>query len=121
MKSRKPSTSVKTGQIGDTHPAWKGRGKDYQKIKSREYLRRLRNSVIEVLGGSCVKCGFNDKRALQIDHIDGGGSVERKSRSFTGNFHKNVIKSCLSKENKYQLLCANCNWIKRFEMNEHRK
>ena len=106
--------SKKTGQDS---PAWKGgitKTKEYQ----REYLRNLRKSVIDALGGRCVRCGFADIRALQIDHINGGGSKERKELGFGGNFHKNVLRSFLANENKYQLLCANCNWIKRCENKE---
>lgn len=87
---------------------------DYQKL----YLRKIRVSVIEKMGGKCVKCGFDNIHALQIDHINGDGSKERKERKYKGNFHKHVLKSILNKENRYQLLCANCNWIKKFENNE---
>lgn len=97
------------------HPRWEG-GKSMYSPK--EYLRNLRNSVIEILGGKCVKCNFSDFRALQIDHINGGGSKERKERAYKGSFHRHVIRSFLNKENKYQLLCANCNWIKRFDSEE---
>lgn len=86
----------------------------------REYLRNLRKLVIFTLGNKCIRCGFNDIRALQIDHINGGGSKERKEKGFTKEFHKHVIESFLNNEYKYQLLCANCNWIKRFENNEFR-
>ena len=86
----------------------------------KEYLRNQRNAAIEILGNVCVRCGFGDRRAIQIDHINGGGSKERKERKYKGNFYKNVINSVLSEENKYQLLCANCNWIKRYENNEHK-
>ena len=68
-----------------------------------EYRRKQRLAAIAILGGVCKKCGFSDVRALQIDHINGGGVKELKK----------VIRSVLNKENKYQLLCANCNWIKR--------
>lgn len=87
----------------------------------KEYLRKIRNSVVEILGGVCIKCGFSDIRALQIDHINGGGSKERKSGGYVGNFHKHVLRSVLNQENKYQLLCANCNWIKRVENKEQKK
>jgi hypothetical protein len=92
--------------------------KEYLQNYQRVYLRRIRKSTIEALGGSCIRCGFSDVRALQIDHINGGGSKERKGKTFSGQFHKNVLKSFLNNENKYQLLCANCNWIKRVENNE---
>lgn len=86
----------------------------------RRYQKRTRLAAVEALGSKCVRCGFTDKRALQIDHIHGGGSKERKERGFSVNFHRHVLLSFLKGEGKYQLLCANCNWIKRFENNEAR-
>lgn len=35
--------------------------------------------------------------------------------------HEEIMKIIENEEGKYQLLCANCNWIKRFENNETRK
>lgn len=111
------------GRTGENANHWKGgisKIPKYDRYRNREYRRKQRNIIIEALGGKCVRCGFADKRALQIDHINGGGSKERKERNFEGQFHGMVLKSFLNAENKYQLLCANCNWIKRFENNEHR-
>lgn len=68
------------------------------------------------MGNKCIKCGYLDWRALQVDHINGGGSKDRKEQG-TG-FWEKVIKSYKSGEGKYQLLCANCNFIKRYENNE---
>ena len=72
--------------------------------------------IIEKLGGKCVRCGFEDIRALQIDHKDGGGNQHIKS--FNGNF-RNYYKSIRSSDlSGFQILCANCNWIKRYENRE---
>ena len=73
--------------------------------------------ALKFLGGKCVKCGFSDVRALQIDHISGGGNKEYKKHGGMYGVYKNV----LLEPEKYQLLCANCNWIKRFENKEVRK
>lgn len=90
-----------------------------QKTKRNEYLRKSRNAVVEALGARCVRCGFSDRRALQIDHINGGGTKHRKSGTGIGTgFHKRVLQSFVENRNEYQLLCANCNSIKRFENNE---
>jgi len=35
--------------------------------------------------------------------------------------YKLVLQSVQNKENKYQLLCANCNWIKRYEDKDKRE
>lgn len=104
-----------------TEEEWLAHRRSWARVYQREYLQKLRYSVLEILGGQCVQCGFSDKRALQIDHINGGGSIERKERGFNHSFHKHVLQSVINKENKYQLLCANCNWIKRFDNNETKK
>jgi hypothetical protein len=64
-----------------------------------------------MLGGKCVHCGFSDWRALQIDHIHHVGKNREK---------QNVInnKILMGETEDYQLLCANCNWIKRHEERE---
>jgi RNase P subunit RPR2 len=71
---------------------------------------RLRAAAINKLGNVCCKCGFSDPRALQIDHIYGSGSQERKTLKTEDLFLK-VLKD----PSPYQLLCANCNWIKRYQ------
>ena|SRR3990167_6231176 len=80
-----------------------------------EYYKQKRKDALKVLGSCCVKCGFDDWRALQIDHINGGGTKAPKTGA---GYLKNVIKSYENGENKYQLLCANCNFIKRYTNNE---
>lgn len=109
------------GKVGEKAPNWKGgipQDRSYARERQRKYLQKIRKLALDTLGGKCVKCGFDDLRALQIDHIKGGGSQERKTLGFNGNFHLNVVRSHMKEENKYQLLCANCNWIKRHENNE---
>lgn len=91
--------------------------------KNRE-LRRLNNKkrrmeIILSLGGKCEKCGFEDIRALQIDHVNGGGGKERESYGHSASALKRRVKKDVDKGTKeYQLLCANCNWIKREEEGE---
>jgi len=83
----------------------------------RNYYQRKRKEILDFLGGKCVKCGFSDYRALQIDHIWGGGTKERKE---VKNNNKIIyFKKVIENKSKYQLLCANCNCIKRIENNEN--
>ena len=87
----------------------------HRNVKLRIAHRALRLQVIAHLGGCCVRCGFADWRALQVDHVLGGGLRARRE----GNvywIYSDVLKD---KTGKYQLLCANCNWIKRYENDEH--
>jgi hypothetical protein len=104
----------------NTNKEWVVAHPEENRRKSREYLRRLRAKVLQVLGSRCVYCGFSDPRALQIDHIRGGGAKERRTLNKgkwgnPGGVWRLILK--MSKEErllKYQLLCANCNWIKRY-------
>ncbi len=114
-------TKAKIRLVKSSGGITKEEAKRRSRERSNELQRRQRKTVIVALGGKCVSCGFADERALQIDHIHGGGTKERQNRDFVGSFNIHVLKSFLNGENKYQLLCANCNWIKRFENNEHKK
>lgn len=93
----------------------------YQRRK--EYLTvyrfRLRKAVLALLGDKCVICGFDDWRALQVDYINGGGYQDKVKT--TQSYFKAVLRSVENEENKFQLLCANCNWIKRYNKGEVRK
>lgn len=74
--------------------------------KSRDYYRRLRASIIEAYGAECVRCGYDDPAALQLDHIEGGGT-----RHFKTDGPVNVYRQVRDEgfPPTYQLLCANCN------------
>lgn len=90
--------------------------KERQSSKAQTWNQKIRQKVLELLGNKCVKCGFSDYRALQIDHINGDSPDDG---TVTGSsYYKRVIASIEKEELKYQLLCSNCNWIKRYEKNE---
>ena len=88
-------------------------------MRAKEYNERMKAGVFEILGKNCRWCGFDDMRALQIDHVNGGGRIEKSK--LTINYYKHVLAKLLAGDNGYQVLCANCNWIKRAERGEHRK
>lgn len=77
-------------------------------------LKIYHTRAVQYLGGKCVHCGFEDERALQIDHINGGGRAEARSIGVFG-----IYKKVLSGAPGYQVLCANCNVIKRVTNNEN--
>lgn len=89
--------------------------RENKRNKGNPARRVLRDAALTMLGDQCTKCGFNDKRALQMDHIMGGGNKHRKSLSSPTKYYKYVIED---NGNSFQLLCANCNMIKRTENNE---
>lgn len=93
--------------------------KDEFHVYQRNYRLKRRLKAIAYLGGVCKRCGFDDERALQIDHVHGGGRKELLHENFDQNEYYDRI---MNEEpgTTYQLLCANCNWIKRAESpNEH--
>lgn len=88
------------------------------RIRRREREHKQRMRIIELFGGKCVRCGFSDWRALQVDHINGGGNKERESFNRCAYLKHIENLSEEERKSKYQLLCANCNYIKRFENKE---
>jgi hypothetical protein len=79
-------------------------------------LRDIRDRVFQKLGNCCVRCGFSDSRAFQIDHVFGGGGKElRMFNTRRKAYYQKILDDT---EGRYQLLCANCNWIKRHEKKE---
>jgi len=82
-------------------------------------IKDIRDVILEKLGNKCVRCGFDDWRALQIDHVHGGGVQERRKFKNYYRYLKYVnslpLKVLLE---KYQCLCANCNQIKKYDKKE---
>lgn len=67
-----------------------------------------------LLGNQCRQCGFSDVRALQVDHIVARGHTKEKRNQAYFHYWQRVLKSLQAGEERFQLLCANCNWIKRY-------
>lgn len=89
-------------------------------LVDKEYRTKYRASIFEMLGYKCARCGFDDVRALQIDHKNGGGNNERKLNLGRKDYYKRILDKISEGNTDYQILCANCNWIKRFENNENK-
>jgi hypothetical protein len=99
----------------------KWRASNPEKVKElqrKDDLKRYHSSkdeAFELLGNKCTKCGWTDRRALQIDHIEAIGDAKRRELNHRGRILYREVKA---DPTKYQILCANCNWIKRAENNE---
>lgn len=97
----------------------RGNGK-YKRQKSEYAKRKNQEWKIQVLthyaGGlpKCTRCGFSDIRALSIDHINGGGNRHRQEIKRT--FYHWLIQQ--NYPLGYQVLCMNCQFIKRVEEEE---
>ena len=83
---------------------------------SKDRGRKLRLTTLQYLTGGpieCRSCGFNDERALQIDHIHGGGKREHDVMQNKVLYRKILDMSLEEARATYQVLCANCNQIKK--------
>ncbi len=93
-----------------------------QWYRQRDKLQKRKVEVMTHYGNgkcACVRCSFDDIRALSIDHIDGGGSRQRQENKLRSSSSFYAWLKTQGYPNGYQTLCMNCNWIKRFERGEH--
>jgi len=84
----------------------------------RKYQASLRDAALALApsGVRCTYCGYDtDRRALQFDHINGNGYLAR-GKSANKLYHK-IIKEGWPAD--LQILCANCNQIKKIENCEY--
>jgi hypothetical protein len=97
---------------------WRKANPSYIREKTNSSYAKLRQKVIAGYGGKCVVCGFSDWRALQIDHVHGGGCKELREvwKGSVRGFLYWLVKQNFPPE--YQCLCANHNQIKRHERGE---
>jgi hypothetical protein len=88
------------------------RQREYNARKMIEYKK----DIYDVLGHECSRCGFDDERALTIDHISGGGSQERKNQSGGAiGYYRRLRNEIVDGSTDYRCLCWNCNWIVHLE------
>jgi hypothetical protein len=103
----------------------------WSSLTHKKYIEKTRDAAYEKLGNRCSSplCrwinldgtrGCTEKKCLQVDHVNGDGYLERKLGMY--GLYKKVMSDT---EGAYQLLCANCNWIKKVDNKEiqvrHRK
>lgn len=80
---------------------------EYLKAKEIEYNRKRRLEVIFGYGGACECCGENRIEFLCIDHVNGGGTKERKLIGSGHQLYRRLIGAGFP--SGYRVLCSNCN------------
>ena len=113
-----------------SHPGYQQRKAKANQPKAQAKAREAENAsklvALTYYGKgkcACVNCGFTDIRALTLDHIDGGGSRERREQKRN---HKQVLTGrALCRwlhlrgfPEGFQTLCMNCQFIKRYTHKE---
>lgn len=114
VKKRKNYYYKNIEKIRQKNKEYRNKNKEKILFCQKQLRLKLREKIIKKYGGKCIKCNFSDSRVLQIDHINGGGQKEFRLLG-SGKYYKNILKDTTG---KYQLLCANCNSIKKYENNE---
>lgn len=93
----------------------------YNLLTQRDKYFYRKESVLTYYGNgkyACVRCGFDDSRALSIDHINGGG-CKHKQQISNGEMYKWLMDN--NYPSGYRTLCMNCQWITKSENNFVRK
>lgn len=97
--------------------------KEQIKALQREYTKKTKEKIFKILGRVCVKCGFDNPLALQVDHVFGDGFKSRKKfkSGYRGISINQKLYAIQKSRERFQILCANCHQIKTFESKEHFK
>jgi hypothetical protein len=104
---------------------WYHENREKACIYSANWKDKVKKEIFELLGDKCSnpKClvpgGCKDPRCLQIDHVNGNGKKDRIRFGATIQYYRYILKEIQRGSKDYQLLCANCNWIKRVEKKEY--
>lgn len=94
-----------------------------QSVRGNDIRTVTRQKILDTLGRRCVRCGYSeDSRALQIDHVRSNGAQERAeivTRASSMQYYLHMLDNLHTGD--YQILCANCNVIKKYECGEFRR
>lgn len=94
----------------------------------KRYRDKIRLIVLTHYSGNPPKCAdpywqhkepYTDIRALTIDHVRGGGKTHLRNIGGSSYLYRWLIKNKFPEE--YQVLCMNCQFIKRIENKEQIK
>jgi hypothetical protein len=75
--------------------------------KLRQQRKEIRLEIIKQYGNKCDCCQETNIEFLAIDHINGGGGIQRKEMKNHLNFYRWIIKNNFP--DILRVLCHNCN------------
>lgn len=93
--------------------------------KTRDARAALRIEVINHYSNGalcCCRCGYDDIRALDLDHKADNGGEHRRAigrRGATYDIYAQLKRNGFP--DGFQVLCRNCNWIKEIEKRSQRR
>jgi hypothetical protein len=118
-KQIKRRKTEKYNTIRQTRLKKRRKRKELVYLTTQEIRKKVLCAYCNYMEPYCIKCGFSNVHALQIDHINNNGSTDRKKYGIGKPFYISIIERNYPKE--YQVLCANCNTIKERERMLHEK
>ena len=84
-----------------------------RQMQKAAYVRLVKNQCLEQYGGFCP-CGEQDKDVLTLDHVNDDGVDHRKQTGTRGfNFYIHLRKNNYPSSPPLQVLCLNCQYVKR--------
>ena len=101
-------------RIRKLNPKFRNHLRKYGRKYRTEKYHYYRGLILEMFNNKCVKCGFDNVKALQVDHVNDDGYNDRKKYGTTWRYFKKIYKELKNGSKDYQVLCANCNQIKKF-------
>ena len=92
------------------------------RLRHKQRQLELKGQCLKHYGNdkiACVLCGFDDMRALSIDHIQGNGAEHRRliNNRRGAPFYRWLKNN--GYPDGYQTLCMNCQYIKRYTNGEN--
>ncbi len=83
------------------------------------WTRGHKDAAYRKLGGKCSVCSESRTPVLSIDHVHGDGALHRSTMNRN---RKKLYDSILEDtQGRFQILCMNCQWMKRHEQQEYKK
>ena len=86
---------------------WNSSEEAVKKKNIQQWKRKIK--ILKSLGGKCKKCGTNDIRILDIDHIEMKDKKLKYQKTYSLTLR---LKDWEENMDNLQILCANCHRIK---------
>ena len=111
IKNRDKRNAQRTKRYSD--PDYRREKNDIRnKSRQQKYIKD-RTALFKILGGfKCVGCGFDNPLALQIEHKNNTGNLDKRRFNRHDQFFRYYITHPLEAIEYLQIMCANCNQIK---------
>lgn len=77
-----------------------------RRARETKYYRKWQGLAIAAYGGKCECCEETEPKFLEIDHVNGGGSRQRRVEKDPEAFYRRIATA---RPEGFRVLCSNCN------------